>query len=406
MHHYRARYVFPVVGEPIGDGVLSVDGERIVAVGKRPPGGQIEDLGNVAMVPGLVNAHTHLEFSDLRKPLGTPGMALVDWIRLVIDHFRRPSRRSLSAVRRGLEESFRLGTTMLGEIAQADWPRELFEHAQLDATVFLELIAPTADRVGPLLPAALQHAANDSASGRWRPGLCPHSPYSLVPQVFDAAVSLSVEHRVPLAFHLAESREELQLLQSGSGPFRDYFEGLGNCDAELFDAGRRPLDYLRRLARAERAMVIHGNYLDDEEIAFLADHAEHMAVVYCPRTHAYFRHDPYPLQQMIAAGVRMAVGTDSRASSPDLSVLAELRTIATNHPTLDRDVVLELGTLGGAIALGRGRQVGSLEVGKAANFTLIALPQHDADPYAMLFDCNLPVTGTCYRGHMIPHETV
>ena len=98
--------------------------------------------------------------------------------------------------------------------------------------------------------------------------------------MLEKAVSLATAARVPLAFHLAESREEMQLLRSGTGPFREAFEELGTCDPRLFRPGGRPLDYLRTLAKAHRALVIHGNYLDDEEITFLARHAGRMAVVY------------------------------------------------------------------------------------------------------------------------------
>ncbi len=390
--------MFPVSGEPIADGVVTVDGPRIVAVGERASDAVTKDLGNVAILPGLVNAHTHLEFSDLDVPLGTPGIAFVDWLSLVIESFRQADRQVEAAIRTGLQESLRLGTTLLGEIAQPGWPCEEFERAELDATVFLELIAPTADRMTPLFEVAEKHVRAEGSSGCPQPGLSPHAPYSVFPPLFEQAVSLSATYRVPLAFHLAESREEMQLLRSGTGPLCDYFETLGTCEAELFAAGRKPLDYLRLLAKAHRTLVIHGNYLDDEEIALLADRADRMAVVYCPRTHAYFGHEPYPLRQMIDAGALVAVGTDSRASSPDLSVLAELRTIAANHPTIGPDVVLRLGTLNGAQALGRSEEAGSLEVGKLANLTFVALPDHDTDPYRLLFDSDLPVTGVSIKG--------
>jgi cytosine/adenosine deaminase-related metal-dependent hydrolase len=402
----RARYVFPVTAAPIPDGLLSIAGGRIVAVGRQPggaPGGYpVEDLGNVAVLPGLVNAHTHLEFSDLRRPLGTPGMGFVDWIRRIIELFRQERNLADGPVGRGLRECLRSGTTTLGEIAQPGWPAEVFQGVPLEATVFLELIAPTPERVGPLLELAPQHLRAADPSGPWRPGLSPHAPYSVLPQLLTAAVSLSATGRVPLAFHLAESREELQLLRSGRGPFRDYFDELGTCHPDLFGCGTRPLDYLHTLAAAERTLVIHGNYLDDEEIAFLAEQAERMSVVYCPRTHAYFGHDAYPLEQMLAAGVTVALGTDSRASAPDLSLLAEIRFVADRYPTLARDVVLRLGTINGARALGRDQEIGSLEPGKYANLTVVALPDRDAaDPHELLFDSDQPVVATWFRGMLI-----
>ena len=98
--------------------------------------------------------------------------------------------------------------------------------------------------------------------------------------------------------------------------------------------------------------MIHGNYLDDDERAFLATHRDRMSLVYCPRTHAYFSHRPYPLAELLAGGVRVALGTDSRASNPDLDLLAEMRHIAKTHAAIDPHEILRLGTLAGATALG------------------------------------------------------
>ncbi len=406
-----ARYVFPVAGEPIPNGTVTIAGDRIVDVGRLDgragrdhrsrlyDGGPVEDLGNAAILPGLVNAHTHLEFSGLAEPLGQPGIAIADWLRLVIEGFRQERHGSQSPVRRGLKESLRLGTTSLGEIAQPTWSSEPFERSPIGATVFLELIAPTPERVDPLLATAPRHVDAGDGTRRWLPGLSPHAPYTVLPRLLDAAIALSRTSRVPLAFHLAESREELELLRSGTGPLRDYFETLGTCDPALFTPGSRPLDYLRKLAEADRVLVIHGNYLDADEIALLAEHAERMAVVYCPRTHAHFGHQPYPLARMLAAGVTVALGTDSRASAPDLSVLAEMRCVAQRHPEVPGDVVLRLGTLNAAAALGRAGEVGSLEPGKFADLAVVALPEHDAaDPHELLFDSSHPVVATICHG--------
>ncbi len=395
----KARWLLPVTTPPIADGTVTVENGRIVAVCKSSGNEPIEDLGNVALLPGLVNAHTHLEFSDLPAPLGRPGMPMVDWIRLVVDRFRRTPQSTGSPVARGLQECVRTGTTTLGEIAQPNWSPLYFDAAPLDATVLLELIAPTADRIAPLLETAASHVRSvDPAGRRWR-GLCPHAPFTVLPELLAAAVSLSAEAHVPAAFHLAESREEMQLLESGNGPFRDCAAELCTCDPDLFGHGTRPLDYLRTLAAADRALVIHGNYLDDEEIDFLAKRATRMAVVYCPRTHAYFGHDPYPLEKMLAAGVTVALGTDSRASSPDLSLLAELRSVARQHPDVGRDAILQLGTICGAMALGRDAEVGSIEPGKHANLVAVSLPDRPtADPHELLLDSELPVVATYYRG--------
>jgi cytosine/adenosine deaminase-related metal-dependent hydrolase len=146
-------------------------------------------------------------------------------------------------------------------------------------------------------------------------------------------------------------------------------------DAAAIPRGSRPLDYLGMLAEAPRALVIHGNFLDSEERSYLAANADRMSLVCCPRTHSYFGHPPYPLPQLLRGGVRVALGTDSRASNPDLDLLAEMRCVAQTFPTIDPRSILRMGTLAGAEALGRAADVGSITAGKLAN--LVAVPLAD-----------------------------
>jgi cytosine/adenosine deaminase-related metal-dependent hydrolase len=175
--------------------------------------------------------------------------------------------------------------------------------------------------------------------------------------------------------HLAESADEIELLNRGSGAFQELLDERSMWDAEAVAPGSRALDYLRLLAAAPRSLVIHGNHLTNDEHAFLADHRDRMSLVYCPRTHEYFAHPPYPLPELLAGGVNVALGTDSRASNPDLDLLSELRHVARTHSTINPHEILRLGTLAGAIALGRDKEVGSLTPGKHAN--MIAIPVVD-----------------------------
>ncbi len=395
----KARWVFPVDGKPLPGGLVEIHGQRIVEVGSDSGRSDVEDLGNVAILPGLVNAHTHLEFSNLSKPLGEPGMDFVDWIRRVVAFRRQTADTSHEAIGRGLRECIGSGTTSLGEIAQPGWPVEQFEYADIEVTVFLEVIAPRVERVAPAMEVAQHHFDLAETARRWRPGFSPHAPYSIHPELLAVAVALLTAEKAPIAFHLAESREELELLHSGSGPFRDLLDELDAWDPTAIRPGTRPLDYLRMLESAHRTLIVHGNYLDDVEIEFLADHADRMAVVYCPRTHQWFDHRPYPLAKLLSAGATVALGTDSRASSPDLSILAELRFVAERYPGIGRDVVLKLGTINAARALDRDGELGSLKPGKYADLTIVGLPDRDAaDPHDLLFNSNEPVLQTWFRG--------
>ncbi len=420
LHCLRARYVFPVADSPIADATVTFQAGRIVAVGGNPAAGPIEDLGNAAILPGLVNAHVHLDLSDLPAPLGHPGMGMVDFIRSVMAHRRRRTPDQPSAVSQGLQESLRLGTTTLGDIAQPGWPAEALRNCPCETTLFLELIAPRIEQVTAVVELARQHLTTPLSSeqpgdcpdfrptkmglspSHARPGLSPHAPYTVHAELLRQAVALSAEHRVPLAFHLAESPEEMELLRTGGGPLAAFMQSLDQWDPTAMAPAAGAIDYLQTLARADRALVVHGNYLGDREIGFLAAHPQRMAVVYCPRSHAWFGHKPYPLARLLAAGATVALGTDGRASVPDLSLLAEMRLAARSHAGLRPETIVELGTLGGARALGCQDRLGSLEPGKWANLAVVALPEHNAaDPYDLLLDSDRPVLRTYFQGECV-----
>lgn len=417
----RARYVFPVAGPPIAGGCVTVAGERIVEVGRTSSAANVRDLGNVAILPGLVNAHTHLEFSDFAAPLGSPGMGFAHWISQVTasrgrsthvaaennnpplpsGEGRGESAPKQSPVARGLQESLATGTTSIGEIAVAGWSAEPFDQAPIDAIIFRELICLSPERIPAALAIAKEHL-EARPTAKQKAGLSPHAPYTVHPELFARAIDLAVEHSAPVAFHLAESRDELELLRSGSGPFYDYLSSRGFWVPGAIPLGTRPMDYLRHLARGPRSLVVHGNLLDDEEQAFVAQHRDRLSVIYCPRTHAFFGHPRHSLKQLLALGAHVALGTDSRASNPDLSLLEEMRFVARAYPELSGGDVLRLGTLNGAEALGIEQSAGSLTAGKYANLAVIPLPEHEpGDPHELLFGSSLPCRTTVCRGEIV-----
>lgn len=416
----RARWVIPVAGDPIDGGVVSIADGRIAAVGSAAASHvaarDIVDLGDVAILPGLVNAHTHLEFSDLAAPLGRRGMGICDWIPLVVADRRRSGRDADAAVRAGIAESARYGVTAIGEIAQRDGSPAAVASLPLAVNVYQELIGLACDRVDELCAAAREHAARTPPPpARWRTAASPHAPYS---------VSLDVVRRLadlPLAMHVAESREEVELLAVASGPMRAMLENFGIWREGYFGRGgvlQRPVDVLRALAGDPKkpvtnatALVVHGNYLDAAAMDFLAAAPRPMVVVYCPRTHAYFGHEPYPLVELLRRNIPVALGTDSRASNPDLSILAELRHVALHFPDLPSKQVLAMATINGASALMRSDECGSIEVGKSADLAVVELnatqrsANSDADshndPIRQLFHSDGDVLATIAAGQVV-----
>jgi aminodeoxyfutalosine deaminase len=369
----QARVVFPVDRPPIENGFVSIDGPRIVDVGAAAVSVNIIDLGHVAMLPGFVNAHTHLEFSYLSRPLGESGMPLADWIRLVITERARGSDLAQDSIAAGLNESLRCGVTTIGEIAAGD---VAMSYGEADVSAFVEVIGFSRARAESALTATVQRLEERArAAGNTRIGISPHAPYTVSPKLLTALIKLAHDRNVPVAMHIAESREELEFLDSGSDSFQKLLEERSMWDEGAIPRGSRPLNYLQLLAEAPRALVIHGNYLADDEWEFLSAHSERMSLVYCPRTHSYFAHPRFPLAQVMAAGVNIALGTDSRASNPDLNFLGEMRHVARLYPQIDPQDILRMGTLSGAQALGRADEVGSITPGKLANLVAIPLPE-------------------------------
>lgn len=391
----RARWVLPIDRPAIDGGYVTIAGGRIAEVGAgRPSGGPMEDLGDVALLPGLVNAHTHLEFSDFAAPLGLRGMSLPAWIRLVIAERKRRDRDAAAAIAAGLVESAAAGATTIGEIraVQVDVADEQAPRPTVCA--FHESIGFSTQRVDSAyadVAARLARAASPA-------GLSPHAPYTVHPRLLERIVELATSRAAPVAMHLAESPEELQLLADGTGEFRSLLEERGMWDEGAIPRGSTALDYLRRLAAAPRALVIHGNYLTADEIAFVGARSETMSVAFCPRTHAYFGHAPYPLHAMQAADVRVALGTDSRASNPDLNMLSEVRFAAHMYPQVTPATWLRMATLAGAAALGLDSDIGSLTSGKRADVIAVRCDAAPDDAEAAIVGGTSPVVATWIGG--------
>ncbi len=382
---YRARYIFPMNQPPVRDGVIVVENGKVQQVGHDAGGLPIVDLENVVIMPGLCNAHTHLELSGFETPLGHPGQAFPAWIREVVQ-WRRLQATSpeeqlvqrAAAVRKGLQEVREGGVTEVYDIASPGWQHAWYEqdtasttfHPSTQFQIFQEVLGLSTARSDALFTSA----ENALAQPHTKPaGFSPHAPYTVGMELLARLCRLSSEHRFPLAMHLAESREELELLQSHSGAFYALLMELEAWDPSAFPRGIRPLQYLQLLATAHRALVIHGNYLNDEETDFLAAHADRLTLVYCPRTHHYFRHARYPLPELLAKGVRVMLGTDSRASNPDLNLWDELRFVADAYPELSLETILGLAV--------------KKEQNVLANFIAVGVPDGDpADPYELLFD--------------------
>jgi aminodeoxyfutalosine deaminase len=385
----QARWVFPGDAAPLPGGLVTILGDRIAAV--EPDGTQTPDadLGSAAILPGFVNAHAHLDLSDARGQF-PPSPDFVAWLREVPRHRLQQTPEQIeAAIRSGLAEAQRFGTTLLGDISSGgrSWP--ILAAASMRAVVFHELLGLTPERAFQACREAFDWFGDHSeTSTTCSSGLSPHAPYSFREEMLPL---VSANQR--LAIHLAESAAEAELLERHSGPFVPFLIERGVWEPS--GLARSFAQILESTSAAANALYIHGNYLSPE-----ARIPPHGTIVYCPRTHAAFGHPPHPFRDFLKRGVRVALGTDSLASNPDLDILAEARFIAATYPDLPGATLLRMLTLSGAEALGRADVTGSLTPGKSADLVVLPLPDRDdSDPHRLVFESSLPVQQVMFRGH-------
>lgn len=327
------------------------------------------------MIPTLVNAHTHLEFSALSEPI-RPALPFPDWIFAVIQ-WRRSTVDDNTGVPQGLMESHRSGVSTIGEITttQQVHARDLAEGNRVVS--FREIIGLQRERILELHCQAELHLdtyADESVIC----GLSPHAPYTVHPELFESLIELAVNRHAVVAMHLAETPDELELLHDGSGRFVDFLSQLGLWDTSTFPGGRSVRDFLEQLVRAPRALAIHGNYFSDEDIRFAARHSN-LATVYCPRTHAFFGHKQHPILRLLAAGARVVLGTDSRASNPDLSVWKELQFVAAHFPDISIPQLLAMVTSDAADSLGLAVDNYSIRAGRHLRCVMLKTSSVESD---------------------------
>jgi aminodeoxyfutalosine deaminase len=372
---YQARWILPISQPPIAGGWVAVKGGKVVGVGKanQVPPLPSKDLGDVAILPGLINAHTHLEFSDLEQPIGMPGVKLHDWIGEVVRRRKDAAASCVSdVIMHGLACSHDSGASLVADIATTPMPVIKDEKTTAPEVIFFaEVLGLIPERSNQKLNDAIKLTQNSQEHLSVRTGISPHAPYSTPLAVVQQCVEIARKFKLPLAMHVAESEEERQLIEQGDGPFAERLKAIQVFDPSLFPwGGDATLDLLKILSGAPLCLIVHGNDLRKPEIEFIARHPQ-MSVVYCPRTHAFFGHQKHPVAELMSSGIRVALGTDSLASNPDLSIWHEVQWLLKHRQDIAWQTTLAMATQHGADALGR-KDLGRIEVGAQAKLLTIA----------------------------------
>jgi cytosine/adenosine deaminase-related metal-dependent hydrolase len=390
-----ARWVFPVDGPPLLSGIVVIDNDKIAAVEPQGTRSADMDLGNVAIIPGLVNAHTHLDLTGMRGKC-PPTPDFTQWLRGVIAYRRQQTPQDIEAdIRAGLAQCLAAGTTLVGDIAAQGQSWSELASATARSVVFYEFLGIGLNEANKSFDAACAWLDSCGTTATCRAGLSPHAPYSTNWISYEVAAREAGERGIPLATHLAESSAETELLTSQIGPFVDFLKDLAVWTCNKWTVQHE--DYIKIChLYARQFLLVHCNYLPPA--TWIPREA---TIIYCPRTHAAFGHPPHPFQEFLKCGVRVALGTDSLASNPDLSILSEMRFIHQRYPDFPGDVLLRMGTLAGAEALGWADETGSLSPGKSADLAVVPLPDEEGEPHELLFGSEHPVSRTMFRGQWV-----
>ncbi|HZV81630.1 MAG TPA: amidohydrolase family protein [Geobacteraceae bacterium] len=416
MQIIAASYLLPINGEPLQGGAVAVEDGVIRATGtladlRRSFAAPVTEYPGCAIMPGLVNAHTHLELTHFpawlyRKDLKYSPRTYVDWIIQVIKVKRGLQYEELAAsLREGLDISLQAGTTMVGDILSDRRLLTSYADREIGGRIYLELIGQNRTLTRELLTDVL--AAAEQVPSPFLPGLAPHAPFTVADGFLADITAAARSRRIPLTMHLAESKEESAFFLDTTGTIA--------TDLYPFVQWEKHLPPPRRQTPTE---WFHGTGLAGPD--FHAVHCVHLTmsdadlvsrsglpIVLCPRSNDKLDVGRAPVHLFRKAGIRLALGTDSLASNDSLSLWDEMRALLQFYPgEFTPAEVLEIATQGGAAAIGRGGEAGSLVTGKRADLLLLDLGK---DPgtgklhESILFNSRL--TGVWVAGTQVVHPS-
>jgi cytosine/adenosine deaminase-related metal-dependent hydrolase len=381
----RARVVVPVSQPPIDNGAVLIAGRRIRAVGPwRELNAQrsrhrqtVIDLGDCALLPGLINAHCHLDYTEMAGRFAPP-RRFTDWIKLITTEKGLWTDEDFhQSWVHGAEMLLRTGTTTVGDIEAVPTllPR-VWEATPLRVFSFLEMTGIRSRRQPRAVLQDALEVIQKLTHPRAKAWLSPHAPYSTLPELLRLATRAARRRHWRVTTHVAESDQEFEMFQHAQGEMHDWLQ---RNERDNSDCGHgSPVQHMERCgALTPSTLAIHVNYLAPGDAEMLGRRRTY--VVHCPRSHAYFRHQAFPLEALLAAGVNISLATDSLASvirpprqKVELNLFEEMRAFARQFPAVAPEQILQMVTLNPARALGCAGKLGELRSGACAD--LIALP--------------------------------
>lgn len=404
---FVASLVVPIAAPPIRCGGVLVRDGVIRGVGRAADLARHRrhldevDLGKSILLPGLVNSHVHLELSHCNAE-ASRGLPLVEWIPALGQQLQRDkpdfADRTARATAAGAMESLRCGVTCVGDISQqVTVTRPVLRDGPLRVVSFGEALGLA--RLRPRFEEQRARALDLSDESPFlRCGISPHAPYTVDEPGMRQCVCDAIDARRPIAVHLSETREESEFTRQLAGPFRSLWERIGSWTDDVPCPGVTPIELAERSGLLSAgALLAHVNHVADAELELLSQRPS--SVVYCPRTHAYFGHPPHRWREMLDRGITVAIGTDSRASNPDLDLLQEVRVVGRLAPDLPPLALLRLVTVNAARALAQPARCGALTPGREADFAVF--PLEGSDPLNTLLREPLECRSTWVDGRSV-----
>lgn len=396
---YCARWVVPISSSPITDGAIAVEGQRIISVGTRTTlatqfsDATVRDCGNSAIIPGLINTHSHLELTAMRGFLEDVENDFFAWLKkLTVARLERMSADDLYvSAAWGAAEAVRAGVTCVADASSAaSESMRALRDVGLRGIVFQESFGPDPRLAKENFEKLTTTIARlrEIETVLLRCGVSPHAPYSVCAPQLEMIARFALDEDLPVMMHAAETEMEISLIRDGRGPFAD---GLRERGIEWQAPGVSPIQYLNDHGILQtRPLLAHCIHVNDIDIEVLKQ--TETKVAHCPKSNAKLGHGVAPLGKLLDERVEVGLGSDSVASNNTCDLLEEARValliarsqiVASGSPRLITAAeVLQTATLGGARALGLGGQVGELRAGLQADFAVVSLDgQHQVPSY-------------------------
>jgi cytosine/adenosine deaminase-related metal-dependent hydrolase len=406
----RARVVLPISRPPIPDGAVLITDHQVTRVGSwkdisrsTNPWSTAVNLGDVALLPGLVNAHCHLDYTDMSGTV-PPQKSFTDWIKLITTAKSQWNDSEFAdSWLHGAQMLVRTGTTTVADFeAVPKLLPQVWSVTPLRVISFLELTGVKSRRNPRLILREALGRIKSLPPGRCRAVLAPHAPYSTVPELLRLSARTARHRKWPISIHVAESLQEFEMFMQARG---ELFNWLQKNERDPSDCGvGSPVQQLERAGALDKNLLaIHVNYLGERDAVLLG--IKKVSVVHCPRSHAYFHHARFPFRELARAKVNVCLGTDSlatvlkkRRERVELNLFDEMRAFAAIHPRLSAEKILRMVTVNPARALGLTGDAGEISEGAFADLIAIPFAGRAADAYDAVLNHRGNVTASMIAG--------